>query len=363
VLEATGSPAEAGLVGSVLAGTAFFLRLPAGVLADRWNRRAILLCCDAGRAASAAALAVALALGHFFFVQILLVAVVEAGLGVLFGPAESGAVRRVVAPDQIRDAVARNQSRSAVPGVVGPPIGGALLAAARSLPFVADAVSYLVSFVCIASVRRPLGGGSHDGVRTPLVASLFEGLLWIWRRRFLRALLLWSIGIGMVFNSIGLVTLVLARDRGASPSELGVMAAITSAGGVAGAIAAPAILRRVPRFTVILVFAWVAAAVAFGLLGADSPYLIGVLGGIAFLLAPAVNAIAFSVVADEAGDELQGRATSAAIQLGNLGGPVGPAVAGVLLGSLGATKAIVVYGCALLALAVAATVSRGLRAP
>ena len=60
-LEATGSPARAGLVGSVLAGTAFFLRLPAGVLVDRWNRRAILIACDAGRAVNAAVFAIALA--------------------------------------------------------------------------------------------------------------------------------------------------------------------------------------------------------------------------------------------------------------------------------------------------------------
>jgi hypothetical protein len=42
VLDETGSPARAGLVGSVLVGTAFFLGLPAGMLADRWNRRGAL---------------------------------------------------------------------------------------------------------------------------------------------------------------------------------------------------------------------------------------------------------------------------------------------------------------------------------
>jgi predicted MFS family arabinose efflux permease len=194
-----------------------------------------------------------------------------------------------------------------------------------------------------------------------VLASVFDGLRWIWRRRFLRALLLWSLGVGVVFNSIGLVTLVLARDRGASPAQLGAMAALTSVGGVAGALAAPAVLRRVRRWIVIVAFAWLAAAAAFGLLAAYSPYLIGVLGGVAFLLAPAVNAIAFSVVAEEAADELQGRATSAAIQLSSLGAPVGPVVAGALLGSLGSTKTIVVYGCALLALAAVATLSRALR--
>src|SRR3954471_23419945 len=80
VLTATGSPAKAGLVGSVLAGTAFFLRLPAGGLVDRWNRRAILIACDAGRAVNAGAFAAALAAGHLYFPHVLVVAFVEASL-------------------------------------------------------------------------------------------------------------------------------------------------------------------------------------------------------------------------------------------------------------------------------------------
>jgi MFS family permease len=362
VLDETGSPARAGLVGSVLAGTAFFLRLPAGVLVDRWNRRAILIACDLGRALNAGAFAIALALGHFYFVQVLVVAFVEAALGVLFGPAEVAAVRRVVAPEQVREAVAQNQSRSAIPGLVGPPLGGALLGAGRALPFVADAVSYLVSLVCIASVRAPLGGGEHRPREGHPLADVFTGVRWIWAQRFLRTLLLWFVGVSVVFSSIGLVVLVLARDRGASAGELGVAFAITSAGGVIGALLTPSLLRRVRPAALVSSFAWISTATAFLLLAADSPYVIGALGGMAFLLGPAVNAIAFAAIAEGAPDELQGRVTSAGIQLASLGAPVGPLLAGVLLGALGPSRAIVVYGCALLALAIVASVSRGLRA-
>ena len=87
----------------------------------------------------------------------------------------------------------------------------------------------------------------------------------------------------------------------------------------------------------------------------------GALGGTAFLLAP-VNTIAFAAIAEGARDERQGRVTSAGIQLASLGPPVGPVHAGVLLGALGPSRAIVVYGCALLVLAAVASLSRGLRA-
>jgi MFS family permease len=169
---------KAGLVGSVLAGTTFFLRLQAGALVDRWNRKAILLVCDAGRALSAGALAVMLALGHFFFLQVLVVAFLDGAFGVLFGPAESAAVKRVVARAQVRDAVARNQSRMQLAGLVGPPIGGVLLDAGRALPFVADAASYLVSLggvLCVRSSLQVLRGRRRSGGSAPSCWTAWAG--------------------------------------------------------------------------------------------------------------------------------------------------------------------------------------------
>jgi MFS family permease len=64
IFDATGSAAQAGLVTSTLTATTFVLRLPAGVLVDRWSRRRILL-----RALAIASLAVTLALGHLVLVQ------------------------------------------------------------------------------------------------------------------------------------------------------------------------------------------------------------------------------------------------------------------------------------------------------
>jgi predicted MFS family arabinose efflux permease len=359
VLAATNSAAKAGLVGSVLAGTAFVLRIPAGVFVDCWDRRRILILCDAGRALNSAVFAVALALHRFYFPHVLVVAFVEAALGVLFGPAESAAVRRVVESSQIREAVATNASRSAVPGLVGPPLGGVLLAAGRSLPFVADAVSYLLSLACVSSVRsslqdpRPGAGGRHA------LTEVLDGVRWIRQHRFLRWLLGWFTGAGVVFGSLGLVILVLARNRGATPRELGAMFAITASGGLLGALATPRILRRMSPYALVSVFAWLATGATFALVVLHSPYAIGAAGAAAFLLAPAVNALAFAVIAEEAPDALQGRVTSAGIQLANLGAPVGPLLAGSLIAALGAVHTIGLFAGAMLALAVTASVSPG----
>lgn len=361
VLSATGSPAKAGLVGSVLAATTFFLRIPAGALVDRWDRRRILIACDGGRAAAAGSLGLALALGHFVFAHVLLVAFVEGSLGVLYGPSESAAVRRVVPPEQVREAVARNQSRSYLAGLLGPPLGGGLLALGRALPFLADAASYLAALAGVLYARRSLVLPRSERSGRHLLTEMLDGLRWIWGRPFLRALLLWLAGAGFVFNSLGLVVLVLARDRGASSGELGIMFALAAAGGVAGSLAAPRVIRSSSPRTLVVLFACTAGASTALLVPVHSPYLIGAIGGLAFLLAPVLSALAFSLVVADAPERLQGRAQSAAIQIASLSGPLSPLAAGLLLASYGAEAVIVISAGAWVALAVIGAALRPLR--
>jgi predicted MFS family arabinose efflux permease len=358
VLGATGSSLKAGLVGSVLTGTTFLLRLPAGSYVDRVDRKRLMILCDGGRALASASLATALALGHFYFAHVLIVAFVEGTLGTLFGPSESAAVRLVVAPEQRRDAVARNQSRTQIPGVLGPPLGGVLLSAGRALPFVADAISYLVSLTAILFLRTPLRepAGEHEETR-----SIFDGIRWLWARPFLRALLTWSAIGAVAFGGIGLVILVYARQQGASSSQLGVMFAITAAGGVAGALATPRLVRLASPRLIELAGLWTLAVSMLLMLTMGSPYLIGLLGAAAFFLGPAAGSLVFAAIAAEAPDHLQGRTTAGAIQIASLPAPLAPLLAGLSLSSLGVRHTVLVYAAFFLALAAGATASRGLR--
>src|SRR5918912_3723592 len=70
VLALTDSPAKAGIVTFVNRFPFFLFSLPAGALVDRWNRRRIMLLCDAGRALGVGSIALTLALGRSSFVQI-----------------------------------------------------------------------------------------------------------------------------------------------------------------------------------------------------------------------------------------------------------------------------------------------------
>jgi predicted MFS family arabinose efflux permease len=362
VLALTGSAFQAGLVGTVLASTTFVLRLPAGAWADRLDRRRLMLASDAGRALALVSIPIADLLGGLTVGHILAVAVVEGALGVVFGPAEAAAVRRVVAADQVRDAVARNQIRAQVAGLLGPIAGGALFTLGRAVPFACDALSYALSFVWVRTIRTPLRADAEDAGRRRLAAEIREGLSCWWRDGFLRAAALWLAGIGVAFSSIGLVILVLALESGAGAGQLGVMSALTASGGFVGALLAPWLQARCRPGVLLVAFGWLAAAVAALIVVFRSPYALGVLGAAAFLLFPAVNAVVFGHLAATVPDRLQGRANAAVRQVTMMLMPVGPVVAGLLIDTGGPVTTAAIYAAALTTLAVTATATKAIRA-
>jgi hypothetical protein len=89
---------------------------------------------------------------------------------------------------------------------------------------------------------------------------------------------------------------------------------------------------------------------------------IGALGAVAFLLVPSLNALATSLVVEHAPDRLLGRATSASIQLASLGAPIGPVLAGAVIGAVGVVDAVAAYGCAYVVLTAVALAAPALRA-
>lgn len=249
--------------------------------------------------------------GELHLAHIFLVAVVEGSLGLLFAPAETVAVRAVVAPTQVRDAVARNQARQPLAGQIGPSLGGALFGLGRGLPFLADAASYAFSFIAVTTVRTPIPGGRRPPPGRRLRQELSQNVRWLWQQRFLRYIVVWLAGVGMLFTSLGIVTLVIARDLGATPVQIGLMFTITGAGGLAGALAAPALLRRAPPAGIVIGYAWIATAATFSLLLVDSVWILGVIGAAAFFQVPTINALVMSEVAQRAPDTILGRANSA----------------------------------------------------
>jgi MFS family permease len=362
VLGISGSPARAGLVG--FAGTLPFLlfQLPAGGLADRRDRRRIMLAADIVRAVALGSIAAAYAVGALTVAQIALVAFVEGAMFVLFGAAEGAALPHVVAPEQIPTALAHNEARTRGATLVGQSLGGVLYGLGAAVPFAADAVSYVASVVSLACIRRPLQGprGSVE-TRPSLHREIAEGLRWLWRQPFLRAAALLVAGSNFVFQALVLVVIVLAQERGASSALIGVVMGMLGAGGLLGAVLAPAVNRRIPARRVVVGVNWIWALLLPAIALVPWPLAIGgVIAAMAFV-GPIWNVVIGAYLLALTPDELRGRVRGVTGLIGWGPIPLGSLIGGALLQWLGATATTFVFAATMLAIAAAASVSPAVR--
>ena len=121
--------------------------LPAGVLADRVDRRLLMRTASGAGVVLYASLAVAGALGALTIPHLAVVALLTGVAGGIAAPAEMSAIRSVVSPDELSTALSQSQARQHIAALVGGPLGGILYAITRWLPFAFDAVSFAVSWV------------------------------------------------------------------------------------------------------------------------------------------------------------------------------------------------------------------------
>src|SRR5947209_6764048 len=205
VLAVTGSPAKAGLVAFARNVPIAALALPAGMLADRVNRRRLMVVSDGVRALAMASIPTTAAAGGVPYPLILALAAIDGTGYVLTAVTERGALRQLVAPEQLGEAVARNESRMFGAMLAGPPIGGLLFGIGRAVPFVVDAASYAVSTITKLLIRSEFQAARADGA----VGDAREGLRWLWQRPFLRNCMLLFAGSNPIFTGLYLLIVVL----------------------------------------------------------------------------------------------------------------------------------------------------------
>jgi MFS family permease len=174
VLAVTHSPAKAGIVGFARSVPWVLFALPAGLAADRWSRRRLMILADGVRVLAIGTLAVTILLDRVAFWEVVVVAFVEGIGSALFFGAQPGALRAVVPANQLPAAAAAETGRQAVVRLAGPPLGGALFSLARAVPFVVDALSYAFSR-CGRRFRRNVSRTSRRCARGSRRASTLSG--------------------------------------------------------------------------------------------------------------------------------------------------------------------------------------------
>jgi MFS family permease len=359
VLAVTGSAAKAGVVGFARQLPIALLALPAGVLADRVNRKYLVVACDGVRAVALASIPIAMAAGAVPYLLIVVVALID-GTGFVFTyVTERGAMRQLVPTEQLGEAVARNESRTFGAMLAGPPLGGLLFQVGQAVPFLADAISYIAATISKLLIRSDF----QDARPHATPAGAREGLRWIWQRPFLRMCALLFACSNPIFTGLYLLVVLLAKEQGASSAQIGLMLGIAAGGGLIGALLAPSLQRRLSARSALVGESWLLTLSIPLLAVVHNPLLLGVVLAAAELITPVTNSFVVGYRVALAPDRLQGRVQAASTLISFSAGWLGPLTVGFLVENAGSSATIfTLTGWALL-LAAAATGSRAFHHP
>ncbi len=353
ILALTGSAVLAGAVATITSVVAFLVRLPAGALADRWDRRATMIACDAVRTVTLAALAVLVATRHITWWVVLVAATIDRVGDTLFTPASNAALPAIVHDSQLESAWAASEGRQYGASLLGPALGGVLYGIARTLPFVADAVSYGVS-VATSGALRGRFTPERDTPRENLWRETVEGVRFTLGNPLLRAVVIQAPLINFAINGALFTVILGLRLHGASPGIVGLTEALAMTGGLVGAVLSSRIqphltlTRAVNLLTVGGTVVLVLAALVM-----PSP-LVAVPLALPLLLAPTTNAVLFAAMFRATPEELRGRVTNTLMQLTTALAALAPLVAGVVTAHDSARWALGVFAAAMAAAAVVA---------
>ena len=337
--------------------------LPAGVLADRVDRRRLMRCASGGGVLLYGSLVGAGIAGTLTVPHLLVVALLTGAAAGLFAPAEISAVRSVVTTEQLPTALAQNQARHHVAGLLGAPIGGLLYTVARWLPFAADAVTFAFSWVLLGRIRTDLSAPprSVDRPRRKVRHDLAIGFAFIGKRPLFRVLTIWSALANLAINALFFVAVLRMIEAGIPAFQIGLVEPAAGAFGILGAIAAPALIERVPtgRLTVAVAWSFVPLIVPLALW--NEPAVVAAALSIGLFLNPAGNAGigAYRIAVTPA--DLQGRVQSTMQFVSMSTMPLAPVLAGVLLSALGGGLAIVALGLVTAGVALIPTLSYAVR--
>ncbi|WP_449600120.1 MFS transporter [Paenibacillus sp. Marseille-Q9583] len=122
----------------------------AGYLSDRFNRKALMIGSDIARAAVVICLVFA---GSLWQVYVLLLA--KGCMDVLFSPAKSGKIKELVPAAQMDKAMALSSSIEQITKIVGPALGGLLVAAfGISVCYMIDSATFVLSAIILLGLPR-----------------------------------------------------------------------------------------------------------------------------------------------------------------------------------------------------------------
>jgi len=300
-----------------LALTAFFSTLPsllsasvAGVFADRWNRRYVILIADIGQAAGTAVLLVSFATGTFELWLLYVVTFIQAFFAMFQSPAFDASITMLV-PDAHRDrANALQQLTGPTSGIVAPVLAGLLFTVVGATGvMLIDLATFGVAALVVLLVHIPQPQATEEGraMRGALWREALVGFRYLRSRPILLSMALYvSLVNFLIGGTFALNTpYILTITR--SEATLGTLLGVMSSGAIVGGVIMSAWGGTRPRIHTIMPGIGLSGA-CLALYGVSrSPLAMGAVLFTLMLPLPMVNASFMSIMQAKIPPDLQGR--------------------------------------------------------
>lgn len=325
-----------------------------GAVADRVDQRRAMWAVDLVRGALMAAFAVAVALGHATIALLLVLAFALTTLQTLFDNAATALLPALVPTEALAAANARLMTgQQFAGGLLAAPLVPALLLAGDAVPYVADAATYVLAALLIASLRTGAPARPPRPAGSTLRKEMAEGLVTLRRDRPLKwlctATTLCNIGMGAL-----IATLVVHVTDGLHAGNTGYAATITAyaVGGVAGGFLARRIAERTGRIRAVALAGTVQTG-CLVLMGAVPALAVSIAAMAVFgFMGTVWNVNQTTLMQERAPDGMLGRIAAAFRTLAVAGAPLGALLGGAAAAGWG-PHTPVLLAAALFALAVA----------
>jgi MFS family permease len=351
VYERTGSPTWLALTTAARVLPIVLLGPLGGVLADRHDRRRLIIASDLIRAGLMVALGAIVAFGLPVLLAPLVAAAATAA-GVVQPPAVAASTPRLVAAADLQRA---NAARAAVGQgaiVVGPALGALVLAVSSpAIAIVANAASFLASAVAVAAI--PAGPAFHPArdaaAGTSVLTELRDGVDALRGAPSALRVVAADVVCSAVYGILTVTLVLVALEAGAGPGGYGLLLGAFGVGGLAGAAVAGRLdgarWRRTLAAALVLVALPVAALGVVHVLWLALA--LGLVGGSGAVVAEVLSETALPRMLDDA---VLARAYGLMLPLALSGIVAGSLVAGPLVALLGLAGALAATGLAVLAL-------------
>jgi MFS family permease len=319
---------------------AFFAAVPrlitpsfAGVLADRWDRRYVMVLADAGQAVGTFLLMLSFLSGDFQLWHLYAVSALQAAFAMFQGPAFQASVTMMI-PDAQRDrANAIQQLTGPAAGLVAPIMAGLLFAVVDAPGVMAiDLFTFFgaMAVVLLVHIPRPEQTAEGRAAQGSLWSEAQVGFRYLWSHRPLFVLLSAAMLVNFFFNMVGVLFTPYVLSITGSKATLGALMSVMSGGAIAGGIIMSVWGGTRPRIHTILPGIMV-SGLCFALFGMTrAPVLMGVVLVGLMLPIPFVNACFTSILQIKTPPDLQGRVFSAVTQVAVLLTPLAYLISGPL---------------------------------